>query len=243
MNQNAASTLHVAVLDDDAASRDLITSALSNVGYSTRSFATIDEFWKDFKEGPPYCVLLDLLISGESGLRICQHFATHARSVVSFALITANSDVSAAVEAMKLGAIDVLEKPIASQHLLDVVSRGVKTARLHRQRQAESREVQRRFDSLTPRENEVLQALMEGRVSKEIAGQLGISARTVDVHRSRIMQKLGLSSLSQLARLLTVLYRDRDLTGRSLHFHSGGSSHLFASSRFHLAVDLAAVGQ
>jgi FixJ family two-component response regulator len=198
----------VAILDGDETARHSFTCILTSAGYSASSYANVEDFWIGFEACQPHCVLLDLVTPSEAGLAVCRSLASRVDFTVSFAVVAAHADVAMAVEAMRLGAIDVLEKPVSPQALIDMVSRGVRLAKVMRQRQVESREINRRVSTLTPRENEVLHALAEGRISKEIARLFGISARTVDVHRSRIMHKLGLASLNELAHLLSLLQRE-----------------------------------
>jgi FixJ family two-component response regulator len=196
------------VVDDDAAMRDALSTALGAAGYRVGSFASANEFWREYEVRQPHLLLIDLMMSIESGLMLCRRLAAMNSLTTSFAVISGQAQVADAVEAMKLGAIDVLEKPFGLQRVFDVAAIAVARSESLREQIAERKAVKRNIAKLTPREHEILRAISSGKITKEIARQHGISPRTVDVHRSRIMEKLELTSSSQLAHVISVLYTE-----------------------------------
>lgn len=197
--------LDVAIVDDDSAMRDSLGCIMRASGYRTALFGSAEEFWKEFEASQPHCVLIDMVMPGVTGLMLCRRLAAAPRLTTSFALISGQAEVAAAVEAMKLGAIDLLEKPFSRQQVMEVVAKGVSKSKATRERLAQKEEVMRRIAKLTPREQEILEAMSHGRITKEIAKRYGISTRTVDVHRSRIMEKLELISPTQLAYVISLI--------------------------------------
>jgi len=194
------------IIDDDADVRSSIELVLTSVGYSVRSFTTAQEFLVHDVGSEPHCLIIDLLLPGMTGLSLCRELASR-RAAFAFLVITGNGDVASAVESMRLGAIDFLEKPFSRQRLLEAVDRAVRKAQASYFDRCEERKFAERFAKLTAREHGVLNAVAAGLMTKEISKQLGISTRTVDVHRSRIMQKLEIESPLQLARILAILTR------------------------------------
>jgi two-component system response regulator FixJ len=193
----------VYVIDDDTDVRESLDLVLRSVGYSVRTFSTADEFLATEIDETPHCLIVDLLLPGMTGLSLCRKI-TSRNSIFAFLVITGNGDVSSAVESMRLGAVDFLEKPFSRQKLLDAVDRGVQQARSAYEDRLEEEKYAGRLAQLTPRELEVLQDVAEGLLTKEISKRMGISSRTVDVHRSRIMQKLGIESPMQLAKIFAL---------------------------------------
>ncbi len=202
-----AQKMHVAVVDDDQDVRQSIEWTLQSVAYEVRTFQTADEFLAQLVPTETFTVLIDLLLPGMTGLGLCREIVTK-KIPCTFAVITGHADVPSVVEVMKLGAIDLLEKPFTRQRLLEVVNKAVEVAQRKFKSQWEESEVLRQLQTLSPREREIFEAVAGGLVTKEIARQLNISARTVDVHRSRIMQKLGIESPLQLARVLAIAQRN-----------------------------------
>jgi two-component system response regulator FixJ len=189
----------VYVLDDDQAVLRSLERLLSSVNYEPITFDRPDLFLtaaKTFKTG---CVLLDVRLPGMSGLEV-QAQLNRMRSDLSVIIVTAQGDIQTAVRAMKAGASDFLEKPYSD----DVLLRSIEVALEKEQRTAHDRDIAdavRRIGILSPREKEVLDGLMAGRPNKLIAYQLGISVRTVEVHRARMMERLGTHQLAEAIRL------------------------------------------
>lgn len=195
---------YVVVVDDDSEVCQSIAWTLNSVGYSVQTYPSVDAFLAQPVPGQPLTVLIDLLLPGMTGLGLCREILARDIPCV-FAVISGHADVPTAVEAMKLGAIDLLEKPFGKQRLLEVVSKATATARERSSHRHEAAETLRRLESLSPREREIFDAIASGLVTKEIAKRLEISGRTVDVHRSRIMQKLGIESPLQIANILAIV--------------------------------------
>jgi two-component system, LuxR family, response regulator FixJ len=189
----------VYVLDDDQAVLRSLERLLSSANYEPITFDRPDLFLtaaKTFKTG---CVLLDVRLPGMSGLEVLAQL-NRMRSDLSVIIVTAQGDIQTAVRAMKTGASDFLEKPYSD----DVLLRSIEVAFEKEQRTARDRDIAdavRRVGILSPREKEVLDGLMAGRPNKSIAYQLGISVRTVEVHRARMMERLGARQLAEVIRL------------------------------------------
>lgn len=191
-------TVHL--VDDEEAIRKSVSFVLSRAGYSVRPYGSGIDFLKQAKAAPKGCVLLDVRMPAMDGLQVQAAMAERGIDMPVIVL-TGHGDVTAAVQAMKAGAIEFLEKPFEKTALLGAIERGF--ARLHRKdnRELDEREARIRIAALTPREREILEGLAKGYPNKTIAYDLGCSSRTVEVHRARLMQKLGVYSLSDLLRI------------------------------------------
>lgn len=209
-------THNVYVVDDDPDMRESIVWILNSIGYSVQAFSTADEYLACPISSDPSCLITDLLLPGTTGLNLCREIA-YRQTPCSFVLISGYGDIPSAVEAMRLGAIDFLTKPFSRQQLIDAVSRAIQKARDVEQDRLKKKIYSARLSKLSVRELEVLNAVASGLVTKEIARCLSISSRTVDVHRSRIMQKLGIESPLQLANIFAILGCDesRLITSKS----------------------------
>jgi len=190
----------VYVVDDDEAVRDGLSGLLDAGGYTCRTFSAAQEFLQAAPTLRPGCVIVDIRMPGMDGLEL-QRRLTERRLPFPLIVITGHGDVPLAVRAMKAGALDFIEKPFAAKAILE----STKSAMNHvaEPREANTLEVtaKARIESLSRREREVLQGLLAGLANKSIAYDLGISPRTVEVHRSRVMQKMQARSLSELVRL------------------------------------------
>lgn len=187
----------VYVVDDDAAVRDSLEALLLAEGFQTRTFGSGEDFLKAFDPGEAACVLLDVRMPGTDGLSVLEALGP-SRSATPVIVLSGHADVPMAVRAMRAGAEDFIEKPFAAAHLLKHVHGAV--ARKRRSAQV-PRTDEDRFAALTPREREVMEQLVIGLPNKLIAHTLGMSPRTVEIHRSRVMQKTGAESLSHLVRM------------------------------------------
>ena len=205
MNVNASSgTVHV--VDDEAVVRDAVDWTLRSVGYDVQVHASAAEFLAALDPRVPTCAIVDLLLPGMTGLSLCRELRAR-QGHCAFLMISGHADVASAVEAMKCGAVDFLEKPCGRQALLDAVHRAITLATRQEREVREEEEAAAKVRTLSHRELEVFEAVCKGLVTKEIATALGISHKTVDVHRSKIMQKLALESPTQIAHLEFLIRR------------------------------------
>jgi two-component system response regulator FixJ len=196
----------VYVVDDDASLRESIALLLSTVGIAAIEFATAEDFLAAVRPDHPACVLLDVRLPGMTGLDLLQVLG-EAGSTPTVVMITGHGDVPMAVSAMRAGAIHFVEKPFDPDTLLAIVEEALGRAAKIAERQAESSDIAARYALLTAREQQVLDLLVEGRPSKLIAYELGISTRTAEHHRSAVMKKMGVRSLSHLVRMTLDLRR------------------------------------
>jgi FixJ family two-component response regulator len=194
----------VFVIDDDASVRDAIADLLQSVGIEVMTFRSAQEFLQSKRPDAPGCIVLDVRLPGPSGLEF-QRTLDNTNMHLPIVFISGHADVAMSVRAMKSGAIDFLTKPLREQELLDAIQKGIERDRARRQEAKVVAELQQRFDSLTPREREVLALVVTGRRNKQIAGQAKLSEMTVKVHRSQIMRKMRAKSLVDLVRMADAL--------------------------------------
>jgi FixJ family two-component response regulator len=190
----------VAVIDDDESVREALQGLLESVALKVELFGSVDDFLRTRKSHAPNCIVLDVRLPGPSGLDLQAQLAG-ANSPTPIVFITAHGDIRMSVRAMKAGAIEFLAKPLQEQELLDAVRNGIERDRVRRAEEQAIAELRTRFASLTPREKEVMALLAEGRLNKQIAGQMGTSEMTVRVHRNQVMHKMGAQSLADLVRM------------------------------------------
>jgi len=190
----------VFVIDDDVSVRDGVTDLLRSVGLGVESFGSTQEFLQSKRPDAPGCIVLDVRLPGPSGLEF-QRTLINSNINLPIIFISAHGDIPMSVRAMKSGAIEFLTKPLHEQHLLDAIQAGIERDRTRRQEAKVVAELQVRFDSLTPREREVLTFVITGRPNKQIAVQAKLSEMTVKVHRSQIMRKMQAKSLVDLVRM------------------------------------------
>jgi FixJ family two-component response regulator len=197
----------VFIIDDDPSMRASIQSLLRSVGHATQAFASTQEFKLSERPDAPGCLVLDVRLPGRSGLEFQQELAgSDIRVPIVF--ITGHGDVPMSVTAMKAGAVEFLTKPFRDQDLLDAVHRGIEIDRDRRAESAMLAELRQRFDSLTPREREVMALVAAGQLNKQIAAELDLSEITVKVHRAQVMRKLQAKSLPDLVRIADRLAAD-----------------------------------
>ena len=191
---------YVFVVDDDADIRDSMRMLLEVAGFKVRSFTSAKHFLADDnpKSG---CLIADIRMPDMSGLEL-QEEVTRRHIDLPVIIITGHGDVPLAVQAMKSGAIDFLEKPFSEDMILASVQRAMEVGSRARGRAAETKAAKDLLSALTPRERGVLDKLVQGRSNKVVAYELGISPRTVEIHRAHIMNKMEASSLSDLVRLV-----------------------------------------
>ncbi len=196
----------VHILEDDQVYCSSLEWTLRSVNYEVCTYRTASDFLKQFQPAFPWCLLIDLLLPGTTGLQLCQKL-TSIQANCAFVVLSGHGDLSTAVEIMKLGAVDYLEKPCSRHDLLAAIDRAQELVVRRQQELAEEEQVAARIATLSPREHAVLDAVTAGLATKEIASQLGISPKTVDVHRSKMMQKLSVTSPTQLARVMYLQLR------------------------------------
>jgi len=190
----------VFVVDDDAAIRDAIRFLMRTAKLNVETFETAEEFLAQYRAAWPGCLVLDVRMPGMSGLDL--HAELQARNItLPVLIVTGHGDVPMAVRAMKAGVADFVEKPFNNDELLQKVKICLQADADFRQEQAQHSEADQRIASLTPREREVMDLLVQGKRNKVIAAQLGISSRTVEAHRSKIMEKMNVTSLSEVVRI------------------------------------------
>ncbi|HUL67391.1 MAG TPA: response regulator [Burkholderiaceae bacterium] len=187
----------VFLVDDDEAVRDAIGLLLTASGLEVRAFALAESFLEFYKRSMRGCLLLDVRMPGMSGLRL-QDVMVASRISLPIIFITAHGNVPTAVNAIKKGAVQFIEKPFDDEHLLALVHEALDLDAQMRREAAEGASIEARLESLTRRERQVLDKVLAGKTSREIAAELFISIKTVDFHRGRILQKLEISSLREL---------------------------------------------
>lgn len=195
-----AETAVVFVVDDDASVRAGTRSLLASMGFEVQTFESASEFLGSKRPEVPSCLVLDVRLPGLSGLDLQRELVASGTSI-PIIFITGHGDVPMSVEAMKGGAVEFLTKPFRDQQLLDAVQHAIARDRVEREKRAEVAEVRRRYESLTPRERDVMVRVVAGRLNKQIAFELGTAEITVKVHRARVMEKLQVESLAALVHL------------------------------------------
>jgi FixJ family two-component response regulator len=190
----------VLVVDDDPNLRASVGRLLQSLGLDAQLFASIPDFLKSDPPDGPTCLVLDVRLPGRSGLDLQRELAAANREL-PIIFITGHGDIPMSVQAMKNGAIEFLTKPFRDQELLDAIQVGLSHDRARRENQKGLAAIRERFESLSPREREILVQVARGRLSKQIAGDIGIAEATVKVHRSRLMQKMKVRSLPELGRI------------------------------------------
>ena len=188
------------MVDDDASMRHSTECLIRSIGLNAMTFASADQFLKHKRPDTPACLLLDMRMPGLSGLDLQKELA-QAGVDIPIIFITGHGDIPMTVQAMKAGAIEFLTKPYRDQDLIDAVREGLKRDGIARTEQTKLRDLKRRFDSLTPREREVMTLVVSGLLNKQIAAQLGSTEQTVKFHRGHIMQKMQAVSLADLVRM------------------------------------------
>lgn len=199
----------VYIIDDDRGQRDSLRFLLEAYGFRIETFDCAPAFLKVAPQAEG-CVIVDVQMPGMTGLELQARLAAEAPRL-ALVLITGHADVAMAVQAMKAGAVDFIEKPIAETALLASVRRALARIMEARREDAAQTDLRLRLDSLTPREHEVLEHLVTGSPHKVIGQALDISPRTIEVHRARIMQKLGARNLADLVRLSLAAHEQADM--------------------------------
>lgn len=190
----------VHVVDDDEAVRKSLQMLLRTVGIDAAVYESGDSFLERLDDSTDGCILLDIRMPGMSGLEVQKRLREHG-STLPIIFITGHGDVPMAVEAMQLGAFDFVQKPFRDQDLMDRVSRALSHSEQRREEIEHKQEVLQNYDSLTPREKEVMACVVKGQANKVIAMDRDVSQRTVEIHRARVMEKMQARSLADLVRM------------------------------------------
>jgi FixJ family two-component response regulator len=190
----------VLVIDDDPDLRASVGRLLGSVGLSAQLFGSISDFLESDPPDGPTCLVLDVRLPGQSGLDFQRELAA-ANKQLPIIFITGYGDIPMSVQAMKGGAIEFLTKPFRDQDLLDGIQLGLARDLVRRESEKALADLRERFGSLSPREREIMIHVAQGRLSKQIAGDIGIAEATVKVHRSRAMRKMNAHSLPELGRM------------------------------------------
>jgi FixJ family two-component response regulator len=191
----------VFIVDDDAGVRSSIRMLLRSVGLAATPLASAQEFLAAFDPAQPGCLVLDIRMPGMSGMELQQQLNLRG-ATMPVIFITGHGDVPMAVEAMQHGAFDFLQKPFRDQDLIDRVQKAIARDRHTRAALQQHDQIRQRLESLTPREREVLELMTRGMQNKVMAGELGLSQRTVEIHRAHVMEKMGADSVAQLVRMV-----------------------------------------
>jgi len=191
----------VFAIDDDASVRKGLARLLRSAGYKSEIFELASDFLARPSHSGPSCVIVDVQMPGINGMDL-QETLIQRRRDEQLVFITGHGDIPMCAQAMKAGAVDFLRKPFRDEELLQSVQNALIRSEEQRRRSAEQNEARRLLDLLTPREFEVMQLVTTGMLNKQIAGELGTAEKTVKVHRHRVMEKLGITSVAELVRFV-----------------------------------------
>ncbi|MBE02228.1 response regulator FixJ [Marinobacter lutaoensis] len=191
----------VYVVEDDEAVRDSLELLLKSDGKQVKTYESANAFLRDYSDKMAGCIVLDIRMPGMDGMEL-QKKLNEKHSILPIIFVTGHGDVPMAVDAMKEGAVDFIQKPYREEALLEKIEAALKQDLEQRKSLEEKQEIIRRVKSLTPREREIMDRMIAGQANKVIAIELEISQRTVEIHRSRVMHKMGTHSLAHLVRMV-----------------------------------------
>ena len=197
MNKDAM----VMVVDDDAGVRNAMRSLLKSVGLASQLYASAQEFLDTYQPSQPGCLVLDIRMPGMSGLDLQQELNLRG-ATIPVIFMTGHGDIPMAVEAMQHGAFDFLQKPFRDQDLLDRIQKAIARDAKLRESLGEHSRIRTRLESLTEREREVMDLMILGKQNKAVAQDLGVSPRTIEIHRARVMEKMDVQSVAELVRMM-----------------------------------------
>lgn len=190
----------VFIVDDDAAIRFAMQALMDSVNLEHEIYSSADEFLENVAEQRPGCLVLDIRMPGLGGLELQEELIKRGNTL-PIIFITGHGDVPMAVDAMQKGAVDFIQKPFRDQELLDRIRDALATDEERRERQQQHAKIKGRLDKLTNREREVFDLVVTGKPNKVIAYELGVSQRTVEIHRARVMEKMSAKSLADLVKM------------------------------------------
>jgi len=190
----------VFVVDDDASMRGAVSNLIRSVGFQVEAFTSAQEFLASTRPDTPCCLILDVRLPQVSGLDI-QAELTKAQIHIPIIFVTGHGDVPMSVKAMKAGAVEFLTKPFRDQDLLDAVKVALERSRVSRTNEKAISELKTKFQTLTPREQQVMAWVTGGYLNKQIAAEIGVTEITVKVHRGNVMRKFGTKSLAELVKM------------------------------------------
>ncbi len=189
------------IVDDDSAMRDSLSWLIETIGHPVKTFASAQEFLDSYDQSMPGCLILDVRLPGMSGLQL-QSKMQDEKIIIPIIIISGHGDVPMAVKAMQQGAQIFLEKPFRDQELLDSIQLALEKDAINRKKDAELAPVIKCISLLTPREKEIMELMVKGAPNKEIAKICGISVKTVEIHRARVMEKMQANSLPELVQMI-----------------------------------------
>ena len=200
MRESRESDAIIAIVDDDASVREGLQSLIRSAGWRVETFVSAQEFLGRLGAEAPSCLILDLQLPGLSGLDLQEQMAEVGLEI-PIVFLTGHGNIPASVQAMKAGAVEFLTKPLDEQKLLQAIQEAIERDRRTRQQHAEIRELRERYESLTAREQQVMQEVVSGLLNKQIAAELNITEFTVKIHRGHVMRKMRADSLADLVRM------------------------------------------
>lgn len=200
MRASTESDAIIAIVDDDASARAGLQSLIRSAGWKVETFVSAQEFLGRRGAEAPGCLILDLQLPGLSGLDLQERMA-EVGLAIPIVFLTGHGDIPASVQAMKAGAVEFLTKPLDEEKLFRAIQEALERDRRIRQQHAEIRELRVRYESLTPREQQVMQNVVSGLLNKQVAAELSISEFTVKIHRGHVMRKMRADSLPALVRM------------------------------------------
>jgi FixJ family two-component response regulator len=200
MRESRESNAIIAIVDDDSSAREGLESLIQSAGWRAETFASAQDFLDRPGAEAPSCLVLDLQLPGLSGLDL-QKRMSEVGLEIPIVFLTGHGNIPASVKAMKAGAVEFLTKPFDEEELLQAIQEAIQRDRRTRQRHAELRELRDRYESLTTREQQVMQQVVSGLLNKQIAAELNITEFTVKIHRGHVMRKMRADSLADLVRM------------------------------------------
>jgi len=204
-------TAIVSVIDDEPDIRDALGMLLRSVGHDVKTYESAQAYWDNFDPGISGCLVLDVRMPGLSGIEL-QTRLNDLEYHPPIIMISGHGEIPMAVSAIKDGAIDFLQKPFSDQLLLDRVQQAIQKDEEQRTKLKAINEIKNSYEKLTAREREVMEAITQGKLNKVIAYELDVSTRTVEIHRARVMEKMGVRSVSSLTRKVAVLEENNIIT-------------------------------
>ncbi|MBB5186356.1 FixJ family two-component response regulator [Zhongshania antarctica] len=191
----------VYLVEDDDAVRDSLQMVLESVGHKVASYSRADAFLEDYSVDMAGCMVLDIRMPGMNGMEL-QRQLNARNSILPIIFVTGHGDVPMAVDAMQRGAVDFVQKPYREEELLGKIQQAITADIENRADLEEKHKIRAKLADLTPRETQVMELMIEGKANKVIAYDLDISQRTVEIHRARVMEKMGVRSLAHLVRMV-----------------------------------------